>query len=83
MSPAKVASPPQTNGPANWDTDGDTMDDGWEYTNYAYSAGTDPLTIDILGDPDGERGELIASGENLKYDGVLYADQLIQYFTSS
>ncbi|MEI6971067.1 MAG: LamG-like jellyroll fold domain-containing protein [bacterium] len=40
--------------PANWDTDGDSMDDGWEYANYAEGTGTDPCSSDAVGDPDGD-----------------------------
>ncbi len=42
--------------PANWDTDGDGMDDGWEvkYFSETYGIGTDPCqsnqTVDIDGD---------------------------------
>ena len=38
------------------------------------------LIVTCLGDPDGEKGRLNQGGEGLVYDGVLYLDQLIQYF---
>ena len=39
------------------------------------------IIVTCLGDPDGEKGILKAGGEDLDYDGVLRADQLINYFT--
>lgn len=38
------------------------------------------LVVTTLGDPDGEKGELLQGGEGLEYDGVLALDQLIDYF---
>jgi hypothetical protein len=39
---------------ANWDSDNDTMDDGWEYDNYCNGTGTDPVTNDAYADADGD-----------------------------
>lgn len=38
------------------------------------------LVVTTLGDPDGEKGELLQGGEALEYGGVLALDQLIDYF---
>ncbi len=38
------------------------------------------LVVTMLGDPEGEKGELLQGGEGLDYDGVLTLDQLIEYF---
>ena len=40
------------------------------------------MVVTCLGDPDGEKGTLRSGGEGLKYDGVLTARQLVDYFTS-
>ncbi|MEI6807638.1 MAG: LamG-like jellyroll fold domain-containing protein [bacterium] len=40
--------------PANWDTDGDGMDDAWEFDHYADGTGTDPCVSDKVADPDGD-----------------------------
>jgi HAD superfamily hydrolase (TIGR01509 family) len=40
------------------------------------------IVVTCLGDPDGEKGELRQGGEGLDYDGVLRADQLVEYFSS-
>ncbi len=40
------------------------------------------MVVTYLGDPDGEKGTLRSGGEGLKYDGVLTARQLVDYFTS-
>jgi HAD superfamily hydrolase (TIGR01509 family) len=39
------------------------------------------IIITCLGDPDGEKGELKAGGQGLKYDGILHVDQLVEYFS--
>lgn len=39
------------------------------------------IIVTCLGDPDGEKGDLVASGEGLDYDGVLRVDQLMEYFS--
>jgi HAD superfamily hydrolase (TIGR01509 family) len=53
-------------------------------TNY-YTAREDlheaNIIVTSLGDPGGEKGELIAGGEGLEYDGVLHARQLFEYFS--
>lgn len=38
------------------------------------------LVVTTLGDPEGEKGELLQGGEGLDYDGVLTLDQLIAFF---
>lgn len=40
--------------PANWDSDGDLVDDGWEVANYADGAGLSPVVPDAGGDADGD-----------------------------
>ncbi|MCD6576527.1 MAG: HAD-IA family hydrolase [Anaerolineaceae bacterium] len=40
------------------------------------------IVVTCLGDPDGEKGVLKSGGEGLKYDGVLTARQLVDYFLS-
>ena len=40
------------------------------------------IIVTSLGDKDGEKGKLKASGKDLAYDGVLMADQLITFFES-
>jgi beta-phosphoglucomutase-like phosphatase (HAD superfamily) len=40
------------------------------------------IVVTCLGDPEGERGELRAGGEDLVYEGILTAGQLIGYFSS-
>jgi HAD superfamily hydrolase (TIGR01509 family) len=40
------------------------------------------IVVTCLGDPEGERGELRAGGEDLDYEGILTAGQLIGYFSS-
>jgi beta-phosphoglucomutase-like phosphatase (HAD superfamily) len=40
------------------------------------------MIVTCLGDPDGEKGTLKSGGEGLKYDGVLAAGQLVDYFSS-
>jgi len=40
--------------PTDWDTDGDLMDDKWEWDNHAVGTGTDPTTNDWAMDPDGD-----------------------------
>lgn len=53
-------------------------------TNF-YTAREDLSLADIvvtsLGDPQGEKGELVAGGDGLDYDGVLHADPLVRYFS--
>jgi HAD superfamily hydrolase (TIGR01509 family) len=53
-------------------------------TNF-YTAEEDLSYADIivtrLGDPEGKKGELIAGGEGYKYDGVLTAESLVEYFS--
>ncbi len=39
------------------------------------------IVVTSLGDPQGEKGELVAGGEGLEYDGVLHADQLVRVFS--
>lgn len=38
------------------------------------------IVVTCLGDPEGEKGELIRGGDGIDYDGVLRLDQLVQYF---
>ncbi len=40
------------------------------------------IVVTSLGDPDGEKGLLKASDKPFEFDGVLHADQLINYFKS-
>ena len=40
------------------------------------------IVVTCLGDPDGEKGTLKSGGKGLKYDGVLTARQLVDYFSS-
>ena len=40
------------------------------------------IIVTCLGDPQGEKGQLIKGGEGIDYDGVLHIDQLIRYFSS-
>ncbi len=42
---------------------------------------TADLIVTCLGDPDGEKGGLIAGGYGLEYDGVLTARELIDHFS--
>jgi HAD superfamily hydrolase (TIGR01509 family) len=53
-------------------------------TNF-YTANEDLSSADIivscLGDPEGETGTLVAGGQGLEYDGVLYAESLTEYFS--
>lgn len=53
-------------------------------TNF-YTASEDLSHADIivtcLGDPQGEMGELVAVSRDLDYDGILYADQLVRFFS--
>jgi HAD superfamily hydrolase (TIGR01509 family) len=39
------------------------------------------IVVTNLGDPDGEMGELLSGGEGLKFDGVLYANSLVTFFS--
>jgi HAD superfamily hydrolase (TIGR01509 family) len=39
------------------------------------------IIVTTLGDPDGEKGQLIKGDPSLAYDGVLRLDQLIAYFS--
>ncbi len=39
------------------------------------------IIVTCLGDADGEKGELKQGGEDLKYDGVLRLEQLMDYFS--
>lgn len=54
-------------------------------TNY-YTADEDlsqaDLIVTCLGDADGEKGRLVSGGDALIYDGVLTAQQLVDYFSS-
>jgi len=53
-------------------------------TNY-YTAKEDVSSGDIivtcLGDPEGEKGNLTKGGYNLKFDGVLHVNQVMDYFS--
>jgi len=53
--------------------------------NY-YTAREDLSLADIvvtsLGDPNGEKGELLGGGEGLKYNGVLDAELIVAYFSA-
>jgi len=40
--------------PASWDSDGDSMDDWWEYQLFAGGAGLNPTVPDAFGDVDGD-----------------------------
>jgi len=40
------------------------------------------IVVTSLGDPDGEKGVLKKSDKPFEYDGLLHADQLIQFFAS-
>ena len=40
------------------------------------------LIVSCLGDPDGEKGHLTKGGKNLKFDGVLHIDQVVDYFSN-
>ncbi len=39
------------------------------------------IIVTCLGDPDGEKGVLKKGGEGLDFDGVLHAQQLVEYFS--
>ncbi len=41
------------------------------------------IVITSLGDPVGEKGELKQSKKPIEYEGVLYLDQLLEYFSST
>ena len=38
------------------------------------------IIVTCLGDPDGEKGRLTKGGKNLKFDGVLRVQQVVDYF---
>ncbi len=40
------------------------------------------IIVSCLGEPDGVKCELKKGGDSLKFDGVLYAKQLVEYFSS-
>jgi len=40
------------------------------------------IIVTCLGDPEGEKGDLNSQAEGLDFDGVLTADQLVNYFSS-
>ncbi len=40
------------------------------------------IIVTCLGDPDGEKGLLKKGLENQEFDGIIHADQLVQYFLS-
>jgi HAD superfamily hydrolase (TIGR01509 family) len=39
------------------------------------------IVVTNLGDPDGEKGQLIEGGEGLSYNGILFAHQLVDFFS--
>jgi HAD superfamily hydrolase (TIGR01509 family) len=39
------------------------------------------IIVTCLGDEDGERGVMVAGGEDLEYDGVLRVSQLVEFFS--
>ena len=52
---AGLAHPNLSNlSPMNWDSDGDGMDDKWEYDDYASGNGLNPTVNDAYGDVDGD-----------------------------
>jgi HAD superfamily hydrolase (TIGR01509 family) len=50
------------------------------YTEKEDVSGGD-IIVTCLGDPDGEKGRLTKGSQNLKFDGVLRVNQVVDYFT--
>ena len=54
-------------------------------TNYyteKEDVGAGDIIVTCLGDPDGEKGKLTKGDKNLKFDGVLHINQVVDYFSS-
>jgi HAD superfamily hydrolase (TIGR01509 family) len=51
------------------------------YTEKEDVSGGD-IIVTCLGDPDGEKGRLTKGAKNLKFDGVLRVNQVVDYFTN-
>ncbi len=41
------------------------------------------IVVTCLGDPDGEKGQLTKGNKELKFDGVLHVNQVVDYFSKS
>jgi HAD superfamily hydrolase (TIGR01509 family) len=41
------------------------------------------IIVTCLGDPDGEKGSLKKGLENMEYDGVIHADQIVKFFQAN
>jgi len=39
------------------------------------------IVVTCLGEPDGEKGRLKQADEKLEFDGVIYIDRLLKYFS--